>query len=77
MRTLTDEDTDLGYLIEIDEFIGDCIQGGFIDYDGFGYYVYDDEIEDGPSKAISPSDIIERTKDYPNEDVTHILWFNR
>jgi hypothetical protein len=76
MRELTQEDIDSGGLLEIDEFIGSCLEGGFIDYDGYGYYVYDDEIDDGKNKEIAPSDIVHRTN-YPSEDVTHILWFNR
>lgn len=75
MRELTDEDLDSGDLLDIDEFIGDCIHGMFDDYDGYGYYVYDNEIDD--KKDVSPSDITDRTKDYPSDDVTHILWFNR
>lgn len=77
MRELTNEDLDSGDLIDIEEFIGDCVTGCFTDYDGFGYYVYDDEIDDGKNKQIAPSDIVNRTSDYPSDEVTHILWFNK
>jgi hypothetical protein len=77
MRKLTENDIDSGDLIDIDEFIGSCLQGLFIDYDGFGYLVYDDEVDDTDFHGVVPSDITNRTENYPGDDVTHILWFNR
>lgn len=70
MRELNESDLDSGELLDVDEFVGMCITGHLIDYDGFGHLVFDDEIED--KKEVSPSDY-----DSIPEDVTHVLWYNR
>lgn len=69
MRELTEQDLDIGELIDIDEFVGSCIVGGLTDYDGYGNLVFDTEIDD---KDISPSDY----ESFP-DDATHVLWYNR
>lgn len=68
MRDLTQEDLDLGVLIDIYEFIGMHIEGEVDDGDGFGYAVIDGEVDE--KKELSPSDIADLS-----EDVTDILWF--
>lgn len=59
-----------GDLLEIKEFKQSCIDGGFIDYDGFGYLVFHDQVDE--TRPLSPSEI----KTIP-ASATHILWFNR
>ena len=73
MRKLNDEDTDLGELIEVDEFVGMCIEGEIDDSDGYGRIVYDcEEIDD--KSEVAPSDV--QTSDIlDNDAITHILWF--
>ena len=52
-------------------FIGICKGGGFIDYDGFGVYAYEDKKSD---INVYPSDI---TEGIYRKDFTHIVWYNR
>jgi hypothetical protein len=70
IRELTQEDLDLGRLIDIYEFIGMHIEGAVDDGDGYGFAVADGEVDD--SKELSPSDICE----LDDEVVTDILWFS-
>jgi hypothetical protein len=53
------------------EFLEHCNDGGFIDYDGFGYPVKD-KLAD-TSVFIKPSS----AKDTIPKDATHIVWYNR
>lgn len=69
LRELTQEDLDLGTLIDVYEFIGRCIEGELDDSDGYGLCVYEGEVD---SKGeVTPSEF-----HYIPEDVTDILWFN-
>lgn len=71
MRFLTEEDTDFGKLIEVDEFVGMVIEGEISDSDGYGRLVYDcDEVDD--TKEVSPSDYEDGVFD--DDNLTHILW---
>jgi hypothetical protein len=60
-----------GKLYTIEQFIEMSESGGFMDYDGFGYYATHNAKSD---ILIYPSDILEHI--YRN-DFTHIIWFNR
>lgn len=72
MRELTDNDLDLGELIDIDEFVGQCFEGDIDTSDGYGYLVYDTEVED--KYEIDVDDGL--NGDICGDDsVTHVLWF--
>lgn len=61
-----------GDKMTLQEFVGYCECGGFIDYDGSGNY------SDGKKEsdiAIYPSDIT-KYKRY-RTDFTHVIWYNR
>jgi hypothetical protein len=72
VRELTDEDTDLGTLIDIDEFMGKCLEGEIDDSDGYGYKVYNKELDE--QFEVIPSDAVIGADLYDDE-LTHILWF--
>lgn len=55
----------------IEQFKGICKDGGFIDYDGFGVYAYEDKKSD---INIYPSDV---QKGNVRNDFTHVVWYNR
>jgi hypothetical protein len=74
MRELTEQDTDLGELIDIDEFVGKCLEGDIDDSDGYGYKVYDNEVDD--MFEILPSDST-AGDDLYDDEITHILWFSK
>jgi hypothetical protein len=59
-----------GDLMSVDEFSASCDCGGFIDYDGYGYAVRDQKMDN--RHQIYPSMV----KMIPS-DATHILWFNK
>ncbi|MCK9369284.1 hypothetical protein M0R04_05035 [Candidatus Dojkabacteria bacterium] len=59
-----------GDLMPIEEFQMVCECGGFIDYDGFGNYAFENKmsnIETSPSRFLKN----------PDKRFTHIVWFNR
>lgn len=62
----------IGDHITLKEFISACKCGGFINYDGFGYYATETEQSD---IEIYPSDIT-KNKNY-RKDFTHVKWYNR
>lgn len=68
MKKLNDFADD--YLMTVEEFKTAVEDGLFIDYDGFGYAVINDDVLD--NKAIIPSKLYEIPK-----EATHIVWFNR
>ena len=55
----------------LEQFIGICKCGGFINYDGFGVYAYKDKKSD---IEIYPSDVISGNV---RTDFTHVVWYNR
>jgi len=55
----------------LQEFIAICKDGGFIDYDGFGVYAFEDKKTD---IEIYPSDI---KNGNVRNDFTHVVWYNR
>ena len=55
----------------MEEFVDCCRCGGFIDYDGYGYYATEDMKTD---RIIRPSDVMSGIYD---RKYTHVLWFNR
>jgi hypothetical protein len=62
---------DYGDLMTMEHFKGNVECGGFIDYDGYGYY------SDGKKKSnitVYPSDIV--SGQY-RDDFTHVVWYNR
>jgi hypothetical protein len=56
-----------GYLLTREEFIEDCKNKFFTDYDGYGYPVKNGKVA---TIKIFPSQL-----NIP-EDATHIIWFN-
>ena len=62
---------DYGDLMALEEFVECVNSGGFIDYDGTGYYATDKEYSE--IEAI-PSVI---KKGVINKKFSHVLWFNR
>lgn len=69
MRELTQEDLDLGVLLDVDEFVGRCIEGDIDDSDGYGLCVYEGEVDE--KKEVCPSEF-----HFIDDEVTDILWFN-
>lgn len=62
---------DYGELISISDFKDSCERGGFVDYDGFGYYSteqYESAIKVYPSTFL---------KYGPIDGFTHVKWYNR
>ncbi len=50
----------------------ECVDsGGFIDYDGFGYYAFEDKMSD---KEVKPSHV---KKNGIDDKFTHVVWYNR
>ena len=63
--------SDFGDVMSLKHFI-ECVDcGGFIDYDGFGYYVKDNQESD---IEIYPSDV---KHNMVRKDFDTIIWFNR
>ena len=58
-------------VMTLDEFVDNCICGGFIDYDGYGKYVKGDKMSD---ITINPSDVKNKSL---RKDFESIIWFNR
>lgn len=69
--TLSELSEDLGHIMPLQEFIDNCNDGGFIDYDGWGYYVKDGKKSD---ITIIPSDI---KHNKVRKDFDTIVWLNR
>jgi hypothetical protein len=60
-----------GHIFTMEDFL-DCVNcGGFIDYDGFGYYATKNVCIEKP---IYPSDV--KAGDF-DASFSHIIWFNR
>lgn len=75
-RMLTDDYTlsplsNYGDVMELKSFVSACKSGVFIDYDGHGYYVEEDQETD---IMILPSDV---TSGRYRKDFNQIIWFNR
>lgn len=63
----------IGHLMTVEDWIGTCEMGGFIDYDGFGSLVLNDElIDDNPDGWVYPS----KRNEIDYQGATHILWYN-
>jgi hypothetical protein len=61
----------------IEDFQACCEDGGFIDYDGTGSWVVDDQLVDMFDEiygAAMPSKVL--TGQIP-EGVTHVVWYNK
>jgi len=79
---------DYGTLMTLREFIENCLNGDFIDYDGHGCYATENKMS---NIVVRPSDIIKynhpeglvdpSTMELKRENVkyefTHVIWFNR
>ena len=65
----TKEIPSYGDVMELSEWIECCEDGGFIDYDGYGYASDGVKMSD---KSYHPSD-----RDKIPTGTTHIVWFNR
>lgn len=64
---------DIGDHMTYEDFKDCCNSGGFIDYDGYGYY---STIDKQSNKTIKPSDI-KKGRLLNNKIFTHIRWYNR
>lgn len=63
--------SDFGHVMKLEEFV-ECVKmGTFIDYDGYGNYVKDDQESD---VEVYPSDV---KKNRLRKDFDTIIWFNR
>jgi hypothetical protein len=62
---------DYGDVMSLEDFIGCVNVGGFIDYDGWGYYVKDNQAS---NVKILPSDVNHNSI---RKDFDTIVWFNR
>jgi hypothetical protein len=63
---------DYADVMSVDEWLHAVECGGFIDYDGHGYYVRDDKMD--RNQLAKPSTAKEQP---PKEGYTHVAWFNR
>jgi hypothetical protein len=61
----------IGDLFTFEDFKSNCESGGFIDYDGYGYYATSKKQS---NIAIRPSHIM---KNKYRSDFTHVMWYNR
>lgn len=61
-----------GDIMELEDFIDTCKSGGFIDYDGHGYYAVDDKRM--TNIKILPSDV---RKGVIRKGFSKIVWFNK
>lgn len=60
-----------GSHMPMEEFIGYCKTGGFIDYDGYGNYATETQCSDF---TVTPSDVIRGSI---RNGWTHVVWYNR
>lgn len=61
----------IGDHMTMKEFVECCECGGFIDYDGYGYYATEKEMTD---KVIIPSEVMKGEHD---NSYSHVVWYNR
>jgi len=71
-RSLAEDE--YGYLMTVAEFKSTCAEGGFIDYDGYGYLVFSDQVE---VPSLGEAVVLPSEREKIPADATHILWFNR
>lgn len=64
---------DYGDLMTLEDFEANCRCGGFIDYNGTGYYATPTHFD--RSKPARPSDISAGCID--RSFFTHVIWFNK
>jgi len=62
---------DYGEIMTLNQFKNICRNGGFIDSDGFGYYLEEDKVTD---IVIYPSDVKHKSLRY---ELNRIIWFNK
>lgn len=58
----------------LNDFKESCEDGGFIDYDGFGFGANATHCD--PNIVIQPSDVLDSPESI-HSDITHIIWFNK
>ena len=63
---------DIGDMFSIKEFKAMCECGGFIDYDGHGYYCKDGKQSD---VMVKPSDV--KHDAYREDEFDSVMWYNR
>lgn len=66
--------SEFGDLMAIDEFISGVEEFCFIDYDGYGYWATETEMDN--EFIVRPSEVASK-KTIPPDWATHIFWFNR
>jgi hypothetical protein len=62
---------DYGDKMTFEHFVECCEDGGFIDYDGFGYYATNDK---ETNIQVYPSDIMSGKY---RKDFSYVIWYNR
>jgi hypothetical protein len=67
-----DDIPEYGNHMTLEEFKSNCESGGFIDYDGYGYYATENKMV--RNKTIIPSHF---KKKKVLKDYTHVVWFNK
>lgn len=80
---------DYGHHMTLEHFIECCMDGGFIDYDGYGKYATATQMS---NKSVYPSEITGRGEELNYEtgewkkikvpividrNFTHVVWFNK
>lgn len=60
-----------GDVFSMEDFVTNCLSGGFIDYDGSGNYARDGKMS---NISVSPSDI---TSGRYRKDFDSVVWFNK
>ena len=66
-----EEIPDYGEVMSIKDFVSCCKSGGFVDYDGSGYYARDGKMS---NIAIRPSDV---KYNAIRTDFDSVVWFNK
>lgn len=69
---MTEPIPDIGDLMTMKDWLECVADGGFIDYDGYGHYATETEMDE--SVVVRPSDVAAGKIDLSR---THIVWFNR
>lgn len=71
------EEDKFGYILTIAEWEETCAAGGFIDYDGFGYFCNPDKRLELYGFDVFPSLIGHPAYEQRKVEWTHINWFNK
>lgn len=70
---LTRPVTDYGDIMTTQQFVNNCIEGGFIDEDGHGFYMVDDKT----MTNIYVDCYALRQQEEPVPDFPYVVWYNK